>query len=362
MTAWPGTDEGSMWRLALQQAAEAPRPSEALELLLGALVDRSGAEAGWVLDATGAARASSEAASDAPEGDDLLRLPLRARGSEVGTLVLRLPGHAAHEPPSGATFAAAFAALLLDNERLAEEARLAEQSREHFLVSLNHELRTPATGLVLVADLLRTADPGDFPELLVEWLGHAEKHVDRIMRVLEGLLEATSALNLGSATDLVEPRRLVSEAMRRVEPAAKKKRLRLSLSFPPDLPLLQTDVQRCARILLHLLDNAVRFSDGGEIRVRLDRLTRAQGAGRGGALQIAVHDPGCGIPADQLERVFEPFAQVEEGARNVEGSRGAGLGLTIARRLARSLGGDISLASEPGHGTTATLVIPYSRS
>ena len=104
----------------------------------------------------------------------------------------------------------------------------------------------------------------------------------------------------------------------------------------------------------------MRFTASGEIRVRLDRLTRWQGC-RAGALQIVVQDTGCGIPAEQLERVFEPFAQVQEGARNVESGRGTGLGLTVARRLARSLGGEIRLESAAGRGTAATVLIPYSR-
>jgi signal transduction histidine kinase len=346
------------WGSLVEPVREAARPGEALELLLASLVERTGAAAGWVLDAKGAARTSAgPAADDAPDGQ--LRLPLRSRGEELGTLLLRFSGEAPPPPPDAASVAVV-AALLLDNERLAEEARVADQSREHFLVALNHELRTPATGLVLVADLLRSAQPGEFPELLVEWLGHAEKHVERIMKVLEGLLEATAALNAPSEADLVEPRQLAADALRRVEPAARRKGLRLSLSFPPDLPLLQTDAHRCSRILLHLLDNAVHFSDAGEVRVRLDRLSRAQGGGPGGALRLSVHDAGCGIPPDQLERVFEPFAQVEEGARNVEMGRGAGLGLTIARRLARSLGGDLVLASDE-RGTTATLTVPYAR-
>jgi signal transduction histidine kinase len=351
-------EAASVLAAALEQAGEAARPAEALDLLLAALVERTGAGAGWVLEPDGRVRTSSGTEAEPPsvEAPGQQRLTLRARGQGVGTLVLTCD-----PAPLSADAAAAvvMAGVLLDNDRLAEEARLADQAREHFLVSLNHELRTPATGLVLVADLLRSARPDDFPELLVEWLGHAEKHVQRIMHVLEGLLEATAAIGAPLETDLVEPRRLAGDALRKVERAARKKGLRLALSFPPDLPLLQTDAHRCSRVLLQLLDNAIRFSERGEIRVRLDRIGRTLGGGRG-ALQIAVHDPGCGIPVDQLERVFEPFAQVEEGARNVETGRGVGLGLTIARRLARSLGGELSLASE-GRGTVATFTVPYGR-
>ncbi|HET6229649.1 MAG TPA: HAMP domain-containing sensor histidine kinase [Longimicrobiaceae bacterium] len=383
---------------ALASVAGAADPADALEDVLAAAVDETGAAAGGLLDSAGgiqvcagcapetlrvlAAAGGPLAPADGHEADGTrlvsipgvevecgatavfaLNLALRSRGEGAGTLVLLFAGGA--EPGPAAVTAAeslgAVAALVMENARLFEAARLAEQSQEHFLVALNHELRTPATGLVLESDLLRSGLLGDLPPRVGEMLLKAESHVEEIIRVLEGLRELGKLAAQASPerSDVVDPRAFVADLLRRVEPTAKRKGLRISLFVPPSLPPLQTDPSRLGRVLLHLFSNAIRFTAQGEVEVRLERSTVSSGLKRVPVLVARVRDTGPGIPADRLDSVFEPFTQVDEGARSDSKVRGVGLGLPLARKLARSLGGDVGIASRVGVGTTATLTVPY---
>jgi signal transduction histidine kinase len=383
---------------ALASVADSADPADALEDVLAAAVDETGAAAGGLLDSAGgiqvcagcapetlrvlAAAGGPLAPADGDEADGTrlvpirdveveggataafaLNLALRSRGEGVGTLVLLFAGDA--EPGPDAVAAAeslgAVAGLVMENARLFETARLAEQSQEHFLVALNHELRTPATGLVLESDLLRSGLMGDLPPRVGEMLLKAESHVEEIIRVLEGLRELGKLAAQASPerSDVVDPRAFVADLLRRVEPTAKRKGLRISLFVPPSLPPLQTDPSRLGRVLLHLFSNAIRFTAQGEVEVRLERSTMSSGLKRVPVLVARVRDTGPGIPADRLDSVFEPFTQVDEGARSDSKVRGVGLGLPLARKLARSLGGDVGIASRVGVGTTATLTVPY---
>lgn len=288
-------------------------------------------------------------------------VPLRCRDVVIGALALFYESGDGGDGGAAAAFAG-LAALVLENDRLYEEAREARQAREHFLTALNHELRTPATAFVLTADMLRYEAGGSLPPRVQRILQETETHIHQMSTVLHRVLDLSHLKEHSTAerTDLVEPRQAVADLLRRVEPTARRKNLQLALYVTRGLPPLQTDATRFSRILLHLLSNAIRYTDHGGVEVRLERATQRLRAERPEpVLVIRVKDTGRGIPAQELQRILEPFAQVEEGARGDSRSRGLGLGLPLARSLARSLGGDIRIESTLGKGTTASLVLPY---
>jgi len=297
--------------------------------------------------------------------EHLLLVPLRARGLPIGAMALLYRGHASPSPDDGdrATVLAGLVALMLENERLYEEARSAHQARDHFLTALNHEMRTPATAFILTSDLIRSATE-NLPPRVDRLLEDAESQVAMLVDVLRRVLDLGS---LGSRadsdrTDIVQPRQVVADLMRRQEPIAKRKNLALALYTPRDLPTLQTDANRFARIVTHLLSNAIKYTSEGRVEVRLERTSHKLGRPRSEpVLAIRVKDTGRGIPPEELERIFEPFTQVEEGARTDSRSRGLGLGLPLARQLARTLGGDVTVESAPGQGTVASFILPYHR-
>jgi signal transduction histidine kinase len=292
-----------------------------------------------------------------------LVVPLRPGGSTVHHLLLFLPPGEDLAKPQGqhALAVASLANLLLERELIAEEARQAQQARDHFLIAMHHELRTPATALMLEAGLLRSGILGEISPRLDGALERLEAQVEELVRVVGRVLDLAS-LETGAepgGEDLVDPRETVIALARRVEPSARRKGISLALYFPRSLPLLQTDAGRFRRVLLCLLANALKYTQSGTIQIRVERNSRAAGPmRREPVLLFKVFDTGCGIPAAELERIFEPFAQVDEGARTDSGSRGVGLGLPLARKLARSLEGEVTLESTVGEGTVATFSIP----
>jgi signal transduction histidine kinase len=141
---------------------------------------------------------------------------------------------------------------------------------------------------------------------------------------------------------------LIDLCLRTVEPMIASDRLRLVRDLEPDLPSMVTDQGKLKQILMNLLSNAVKFTEMGTVTVRTRR--------RGDVITIAVADTGIGIPRDAQEVVFEEFRQVDSGSTRQYS--GTGLGLTISRRLARLMGGDIEVQSTVGVGSTFTVSLP----
>jgi CheY-like chemotaxis protein/anti-sigma regulatory factor (Ser/Thr protein kinase) len=141
---------------------------------------------------------------------------------------------------------------------------------------------------------------------------------------------------------------LVDLCLRTVEPTVKSERVRLVKALPPELPPLVTDEDKVRQILINLLSNAVKFTEAGTVTV--------SARPEDGRVIIVVKDTGIGIPPDKLELIFEEFRQVDAGT--TRRYAGTGLGLSISRRLARLLGGDLTVESTFGSGTTFTLAVP----
>jgi len=143
---------------------------------------------------------------------------------------------------------------------------------------------------------------------------------------------------------------VVREVADSLEPLVDRPRVRLAVVADPELPPVRTDRDKVRQILLNLLSNAIKYTDDGSIVVRA--------ASDDGRLRVAVTDTGVGIPSDELGRVFDEFHRAETaGARRRSGT---GLGLTISRRLARTLGGDVTAESRVGAGSTFTLDLPLT--
>ena len=139
-----------------------------------------------------------------------------------------------------------------------------------------------------------------------------------------------------------------------IEPLAREKGIEFSIDLEPGLPSLHTDEAQLRQILLNLCQNAVKFTEAGAVSVRV---TRGSPLADGTAtVRCAVRDSGIGIESTDLQRLFRPFSQIENGPAGRH--RGTGLGLYIARRLATMLGGRIEVMSRPGEGSVFTLVVP----
>jgi len=248
-----------------------------------------------------------------------------------------------------------------DLKRAKEEAEAANQAKTLFLSHIGHELFTPLQVIIGDAELLKDTDVTRFPEdnvraYVSDILQHATFLNDLISDLLD--LARIEAGSMALSEERVDLGAVIAEAVDMVSGLSYA--AGVDIAVDPDAPPppdVHGDPRRLKQILINLVGNAAKFTPPfGRVRVQT---TLDEGRG----LVIAVSDTGSGIDATDLARVTEPFVQVnpEEGAKPLDAMAGAGLGLPLARTLARLHGGDLELKSMPGAGTTATIVLPASR-
>lgn len=232
--------------------------------------------------------------------------------------------------------------------RAKEAAEAADAAKTRYLAFLAHEIRTPLNGLVGVIDLLKhETSPAEHQASVALLAQSAQNLVQLVDNVLDHSRIGAGGVQLERVPVLLAV--FLGDITGLFTPAAQARGVAVRLELAPDLPAtVQTDPVRLRQVLSNLMSNAVKFTKRGEIVLQ----ARPAGPGR---LAFAVRDTGPGIPADQVPRIFEPYRQADSTV--VRRFGGAGLGLSISRSLAQLLGGDITVASEPGRGSTFTVEI-----
>lgn len=235
-------------------------------------------------------------------------------------------------------------------EAAREAAEAASRAKSRFLATMSHELRTPLNAVIGFSDVLRaSAAPGQTLEFATA-IQEAGRH---LLSLIDDILDVTrtETSHTPIALEAVALAPLIEGAARMIGPAVAAGQLKLVLELAPSLPDLRGDTRRLRQVLLNLLSNATKFTEsGGTITLRAFR-TEA-------GLTIEVQDTGIGIAAADIERVFEPFTQLDSAlSRRFPGS---GLGLHLCRSLTHAQGGTLVLESTPGQGTTARLTFPTS--
>jgi CheY-like chemotaxis protein/anti-sigma regulatory factor (Ser/Thr protein kinase) len=215
---------------------------------------------------------------------------------------------------------------------------------------MSHELRTPMNAIIGFTRLVMRRTKDILPTREHDNLGKILTSADHLLNLINDILDLSKIeagrMEVHSSSFALEP--LVDLCLRTVEPLVRSDGLRLTKEIEPGLSPLFTDQDKLKQIVVNLLSNAVKFTDEGTITV-----TARQ---RHGQVAIAVRDSGIGIPADKLELIFEEFRQVDSST--TRRYSGTGLGLSISRHLARLLGGDISVQSSVGLGSSFTVIIP----
>ena len=239
-----------------------------------------------------------------------------------------------------------------------DTAMAASRTRGEFLANMSHELRTPLNAIIGFAELIGTEAFGPVGQR--RYLDYAEDiraGADHLLNMVEDILEFTRSESSESELkeSIVDLRDSVSAALRLIRDQANRKGLEIEVELSADLPNLRADERKLRQILLNLVTNAVKFTpEGGRITIA------ARYDGQGDAdMVVEVRDTGIGIAAKDLERVMEPFTQVD--ASLSRGHGGTGLGLPLSRRLAEMHGGRLDLDSTLAFGTTVRLTLPPSR-
>ncbi|HEX3775804.1 MAG TPA: ATP-binding protein, partial [Polyangiaceae bacterium] len=251
-------------------------------------------------------------------------------------------------------------------QQKAEELSKVSSYKSQFLANMSHELRTPLNSMLLLSHLLADNEGANLTPKQVEYCktihGAGKDLLALINQVLD--LAKIEAGRQELELEITDLARFAEHARRVFEPLAQEKGLALRVEFGSDLPAtITTDAQRVERIVTNLLGNAIKFTERGEVKLRIARpasnaTISRPGLSRDACIAFAVSDTGIGIPKEAQERVFAPFEQLE--ARANRRYAGTGLGLAISRESALLLGGEIVLESQPGRGSTFTCYLPLA--
>ena len=238
----------------------------------------------------------------------------------------------------------------LEAETARTEAERANTIKTDFLAVMSHELRTPLTAIMGYEELLSDGITGPITEEQRQQLGRINASAHHLLGLIDEIL-TFARVDIGREKVRLDQQSIntaIAEAAALVEPMAASKTLRFVVVNLFEDQTILTDRMKLKQMLVNLLSNAIKFTDQGEVR-----LTAAI---RGDLLELCVSDTGIGIEPTHLEAIFEPFWQVEQGATRKIG--GTGLGLSVTRKLARLLGGDVTVKTGVGKGSTFTLTLP----
>ena len=285
------------------------------------------------------------------KGDLTARLDIKT-GDELEVLADEFNEMAAHLSEAHAGLERKVAertqALTLANKKLEEASKL----KSEFLANVNHELRTPMSAIIGYARLLQRATEGQIAPLQSDNLRDLLSNAERLLNQIDTLLDFAK-IEAGKMEINVEPVKVdevIQGAVSTIEPLLNGGGVRIIRQIAPGIPILNIDRQKLQQIVLNLLDNAVKFTERGEIKIFASQ--------QDGFLKLAVSDTGVGIQQEDLKNIFEEFHRGDfTGTRNY---RGTGLGLAIVKRFVDLLGGEIDVASEVGTGSTFTVKLPLN--
>jgi PAS domain S-box-containing protein len=228
----------------------------------------------------------------------------------------------------------------------------AAEAKSRFLANMSHELRTPLNGIIGFAEFLVDGKPGALNSKQKEYLGDILKSGRYLLQLVSDVLDLAKA---GAGKMELNPVRFslskaIPEVCALTKPTARKKGIRIDVNVAPELDEVTLDQQKFKQVLYNVLSNAIKFNrDGGKVEIRAEPYEEDR-------VKIVITDTGIGIQAEDVERIFKEFEQLElSTSRRHEGT---GLGLALTRKIVELQGGTISVASEFGKGSSFIIVLP----
>jgi signal transduction histidine kinase len=248
------------------------------------------------------------------------------------------------------TMLASQAAVAIQKAQLYEAAQEADRLKSAFLASMSHELRTPLNSIIGFTGILLQGLVGPLNDEQQKQLGMVMNSARHLLALINDVLDISKieAGELELASAPFDVRQAIQRAVQTVTPLADKKGLSLIVEVSPEVDHIVGDQRRVEQILINLANNAIKFTDAGQVRIRSEIVNNR--------LVTQVIDTGIGIRAEDVGKLFKPFRQIDTGvARRHEGT---GLGLAICDRLVSMMGGRIGVESQWGEGSTFTFALP----
>ena len=289
----------------------------------------------------------------------LLAVPLLREDRLIGGLVVRrrAPGRFPEETVDLLQNFATQSALAIQNARLfreieekGQELAIASKHKSEFLANMSHELRTPLNAILGYTELILDKIYGDVPEQIQEVLERVEQNGRHLLSLINDVLDL-SKIEAGQLTLSLADysmKEVVQTVVTAVESLAAEKNLELKVTVSPEVDCGKGDEQRISQVLMNLVGNAIKFTEGGEVEV--------EATASNDTFVVSVSDTGPGLSEGDQQRIFEEFHQVDASSTRKKG--GTGLGLSIAKRIVEMHGGRIWVESTLGRGSTFSFTLP----
>jgi GAF domain-containing protein/CheY-like chemotaxis protein len=286
----------------------------------------------------------------------LLAVPLIREDQMLGALAIARtqPGEFPSQVIELLTTFASQSALAMQNARLFHQLEIASQHKSTFLANMSHELRTPLNAIIGYSEMLQEDASDVGAEKLVPDLKKVNAAGKHLLELINSILDL-SKIEAGKMELHLEEfsvGRMVEDMAAMVQPLAEKNGNRLEVACDAATGTMHADLTKVRQVLFNLLSNACKFTERGTVSLTVQR----EDLGDGGWLSFSVKDTGIGLTAEELGRLFQEFSQADTTTTRKYG--GTGLGLALSRRLCRLMGGEITVVSEPGQGSTFTVRLP----
>ncbi|MGM0598635.1 MAG: PAS domain S-box protein [Candidatus Rifleibacteriota bacterium] len=241
--------------------------------------------------------------------------------------------------------------ILAELKMAKADAEKLSDARGMFIAKMSHELRTPLNSIIGFSGILQKNSAGNFTDKELLYIDRIKRNGKTLLKLINSVLEF-SRIDSGALEvypENVNVSDLIHEIIDLMQVTIDEKDIKLNIKLPPKAVWLKTDMVKLRQIIQNLIDNAVKFSEAGEVLIRLKTENKT-----GKPLRLEIEDSGPGIPKENQQSIFEAFQQIDNSSTRRYG--GAGLGLAIARSFAQLLGFSIQLETRPGHGSCFSLI------